>query len=155
MIKFLLHTYLATLMLLEYLFLIIKMLLFLPKAVFDEVVRSFRYELTQMPHKIRKHFPYYDTHGLKHSTEYLQSIRIDEMIKWTFEEQAEYADKIVVNFCKEGASSEFEHEIHYMDINATSIGNAAYIILNHPSLEEREKAYQVMNKIEKLITENH
>jgi hypothetical protein len=77
----------------------------------------------------------YDSNGLKHSLQHLKEVKV-ELINKCLECQAEYADKCTV---KNVNNHDFivmtllqiteQNCGNYLDINATAIGNMAYIAL--------------------------
>jgi len=91
----------------------------------------------------------YDEDGLKYSINHLKNI-MDEIPYYPIEKQAEYADGICVSLIddKEHHDSEFDEinegnvkEYQYFNLwNATSVGNTAYVALNSPYPDIREKA---------------
>lgn len=126
-----------------------------PYYTYLQLVNSFQLHLARLPEKYRHLLPYYDCHGLRHNIDHLNKIDLVKMISQPVEEQARYADKICVDLCKQNFTS-----IHIgvpgkdFEINATCIGNAAYVMLYHPQMNEREMAYKMLNDIEKILKPN-
>lgn len=136
-----------------YLVTLIKMIILLPVTAFLAQRKKFSEILSQLKHDVRKHLPYFDSNGLKHNIDHINSIRVEEFIHLPLEDQAKYSDIMAHQFCKSGqeAFSNEGSEIDYANINVTGIGNAAYVCLNHPLMSEREKAHGILNKIEYAI----
>lgn len=130
----------------------------LPIAIWLNINDRFRGWLHSLPHKMRKYLVYYDSCGLKHAHVHIDSINVHEFFTRTFEEQAEYANEFIVHFCKAGQTSnpnlaEVLPPLHRNEINVTGIANAAYVILHHPDMNERETAYKTLNDIEKILNQ--
>lgn len=156
MIKLLLHTYMVILMICWLVVATLTKIVTLPNAIWLGIDDSFRKWLHKLPHSQRKHLPYYDSCGLRHSYDHINSINVVEFFTRSFEDQAEYASEFIDQFCESGERSIDNNtaelpKLHYNDINVTGIANAAYVILNHPSMEERETAYKTLDDIEKLL----
>lgn len=158
MTKLLLHIAMVLFIALAIIFAILKKIATLPIAIWLDVNDLYRKTLHDMPQRFRKYLPYYDSCGLRHSHLHIDSIDVPDFF-WSksFEEQAEYASEFIVLFCKKGHRSnpnlaEVLPPLQRNDITVTGIANAAYVILNHPSMEEREQAYKSMNEIEAILT---
>lgn len=131
---------------------------------------AFKAMMSKIPHVGRKTLPkWFDYYGLRYDINYLQSLSLKDMVLLEDEELADYVDEVTYNFCKKKKrkvmpyiplypniatlnASDDDDDISFRNLNATSLGNIAYLSLNHPNHEERQQANSLLIKIRKHYT---
>lgn len=89
--------------------------------------------------------------GLRFDTKYLQEMRL-AILQLQTDEQSEFVDAITYDHCKRGIpiiSADKLNADVFININATAIGNLAFIALNHPMHEQQVYARVILDKIKK------
>src|SRR4051812_27908002 len=102
---------------------------------------------------------FFDLRGLKHSLDDLKAVR-SIILDMPLKDQAKYADKILVHMCS--LPKIFENEIAeglYSDkfkspLNATAIGNLAYIAMYHDNVLFRTRAKEILKQIKQTEKNN-
>lgn len=92
---------------------------------------------------------FFNSRGLRFDTEYLKMIK-SKMHKFSNQELAEYVDAITYAATLRGTpivSPEDLAGVVAANFNATSVGNVAFIHLNHPSDQQRALAGQMLRSM--------
>lgn len=100
---------------------------------------------------IRRRLGMFDSNGLRYSLEHLNSIK-KEILNYDIVKQAAYADAVTVNNCNNHdfivislLDIKEQNSGNYADINATSIGNLAYIHLFCKNKQLSDLAFKRLN----------
>lgn len=91
----------------------------------------------------------FDDENLRFDRKYLQEMRLS-ILQLPIEEQSEFVDGITYSLCKKGIpliSTELVNAEEFPGWNVTSIGNLAFIALNHPAHEQQVYAKAILQKI--------
>lgn len=89
--------------------------------------------------------------GLRFSKRYLDEMRL-AILQLPIEEQSEFVDAITYDCCKRAIPVINTEQVNSADIftgNTTTIGNLAFIALNHPVHEQQVYAKAILVKIKK------
>lgn len=90
--------------------------------------------------------------GLRFDVKYLNEIRL-AILQVPIEEQSEFVDAVTYEHCKRAipiiSAEQVNADNFFTGTNATTIGNLAFIALNHPMHEQQVYAKAILEKIKK------
>jgi hypothetical protein len=120
----------------DVLYFTLKFIVRLPFFYWNELVLMFKAELLILPQDVREVLNMWDIHNLKHNAKYLGQIR-NELVFWEIEKQAGFVDRITKEMVDKDEIVMNGIYFAYLDegfnpvsVNATAVGNLAYIALN-------------------------
>lgn len=87
----------------------------------------------------------FNKNGLAHDLDHLDEMK-DIIPFLPIEEQANYSDQICVQTCNNITLEQIDGDHDFEIFNTTSIGNLAYIALNSPNKDVREKAVEILGQ---------
>lgn len=122
----------------------------LPITFFKYLKSEYQDFICKAPQWVRQGINVYCQHGLKHNIEWLKNLNIAEVLALDIDKMAAFADQN----CVEGVD-----KVHIMgdlpgpadykntaiNINATGIGNLAFVALNHSDAKTGQKAFETIN----------
>jgi hypothetical protein len=95
---------------------------------------------------LRKPKKYFDGNGLRYDISYLNKVFI-KVVNAPIKEQAQFVDKITYCMYKDPLMKAGIFQPYSFDsFNTTSIGNLAFMVLNHPDQDVREYCADILNK---------
>jgi hypothetical protein len=93
---------------------------------------------------IRRTFGAFDSSGLRHPTGYLESIRY-KIPFWDIERQAQFVDRTCKHMVDHNQTMMVSKSSYYA-LTATSVGNLAYIALNHRDQDTSDLASEILRE---------
>ena len=106
---------------------------------------------------LKRLFGKHDNYGLRHDSAHLSDMQ-RKIAFLTVEEQSKYADKVCVErindkrfILSQFSGLDVNDTSFFTGINATAIGNMAYVHLNAPIPEVRDKALAVIKNYQTWI----
>jgi hypothetical protein len=112
-----------------------------------------------IPEEVRKEFPTFDSNGLLHHIDHLNSINKRELLNQPLEAQAAYVDLICYQQIKNLSADDCGQQLEFLKKgygtaencgkmfnawNATDIGNFAYMAIHHPDTEVADKCKEIL-----------
>jgi len=99
----------------------------------------------------------FDLDGLRFDRQYLSEMRL-AVLQLPIEEQSEFVDRVTYDNCRKGVPIVSTEDVNTLEnverfIDTTSIGNLAFIALNHPSHEQQVYAKAILLKLKALKKE--
>lgn len=110
--------------------------------------------LSLLPEGIRLHLPFYDAEHLKFHKNYLQRIDIRKLLGQPTINLQQYADEIVTKSIKKNPNLEIPAqwypEIKRQRITPVTIGNLAFMMINHQNNQVKIKCESLLNDIKQI-----
>lgn len=124
-------------------------------AFYDFQVRSWKNAIVQLPQRYRAELKQFDENGLRHNHAHLEQIKM-EIATWPIKKQAEYVDEVTKKEVDDGYPSlalflQTTEGIDFTKLNATSVGNLAYMVLHHPEESRQIEALNILNQIKEYF----